>query len=658
MTVRTRDRGSMIAALVLVTGTCMSLAAQEPEEAASAVGYQPPVFSEETISLIEAVRITLAHQPNILLQSQDELLKAGLARQATGQFDTTLAGSLNYQYTQQELTQQAKEEEQKRRDDLREEAEELARLADESEQRLADFENAQFVFESGGDLTSVTFTDPVDQANWALIIETLNNAEPGSEDETREVVNQWLIEQVNAERQQAQETRAEQQNAEQILRDLGQVPQAEKTYRGDLNLELRKQYRSGPTFSPFLTLSGAGSNYVGKGQAPEKGGKGQTDTYRAVVGFRVNVPLGRGRGIDSTGAAEQAATTDYEAAVATTTHTAANGVLQTMRSYWQLVAAQRRLEVLERSLVLNQRILELSRAMVDADEMARAELARTLARETETRARVEEARRGLHQARLDFVTVVGLQVAHDSQAPLASDDFPPSPDPARLDAMDPGVLTLTAFANRKDFEAIKLLEESGQILFRGATLDIKRKTDLTAEVSYSGTNQDTNAAEGIGGAFTGSWVGPSAKVGLVIDWPIQNNVQLGRHDQQRARYNQSTISTRDLARKIQSNVVLTTETLRESARRLRQLAEAVDYYRESVAAELDKFQLGMSTLIDTLFTEQNQLSAELALVDSQQQYAELLAQLRFETATLLVEEEEGWVVGEADLVTPPVAVSQ
>jgi outer membrane protein TolC len=143
----------------------------------------------------------------------------------------------------------------------------------------------------------------------------------------------------------------------------------------------------------------------------------------------------------------------------------------------------------------------------------------------------------------------------------------------------------------------------------------------------------------------------------VLDWPIQNNIQLGKLDQQRSRYNQSAITTRDLARQIQSKIVLNAATLDEAAARVREYREAVEFYRESVETEIEKFRLGLSRLIDTIFTEQNQVTAELALVDSERQYAELLAQLRFETATILNELPEGWVVNEDNLITLPVVGS-
>jgi hypothetical protein len=47
-----------------------------------------------------------------------------------------------------------------------------------------------------------------------------------------------------------------------------------------------------------------------------------------------------------------------------------------------------------------------------------------------------------------------------------------------------------------------LLEDSGSVLFRAATLDVKRKTDLNAELSYSGRHETNSVGDGMWKALT------------------------------------------------------------------------------------------------------------------------------------------------------------
>jgi outer membrane protein TolC len=514
------------------------LAAEEPGEASETSSYQPPVYRAEAIPLLEAIRITLEHEPNIRLQVEEELYRAGRAREATGLFDSTVLGSIDYEHTEEELSQ-------------------ASRLVQDSDE-------------------------------------------------------------------------------------------------GTLDLRLQKQFRSGPVVQPFVTVAGSSIELSAEADDPSLEGTLSYDQYSSAVGFAVDIPLARGRGVASTGAPERAATTEYDATVATTTHTASSAVLATANSYWSLLAAQRNLQVAERSLKLNQRLLDLSREMVNADELPRVELARTQARLAEARAQVESAKSTLHQARLDFVTTVGLAAPDESSAPLAADDFPPIPTPEQLAAIDVGGLTVYAFSNRKDLEAAQLSEESGRILYRAAQLDLKVRTDLSAELSWTGRELTSSLSEGLEETLFGDYTGPSGKLGLTVEWPLQNNVQRGRLEQQRALYNQNAITTRDLARTIQSNIAVDIATLREAAQQVRQYTEAVDYYRESLDSEIEKFRIGVSTLVDAIFTEQNQIAAELGLISSLQQYAQLLAQLRYESATLLEEGDEGWMVTAANVLTLPI----
>jgi outer membrane protein TolC len=524
-------------AIQLIPGAVNIAAAQE-EEAPTALDYQPPVYSEVTIPLLEAVRVTLEHQPNIRLQRENELLRSGIAQQATGQFDMSFVGDLEIDHTEQESS--------------------------------------------------------------------------STDDRT-------LVQETNT---------------------------------GSLDLGLSKQLRSGPVLTPFVQLSGTNLSYSGDSVDATVE---TIDLYTSAIGFQIDIPLGRGRGVQSTGASEKAAEIDYRASIITTAHTASSEVLQTVQAYWTMLAAQRSLAVLERSLELNKRLLDLTQAMVDADEMPRAEMARARAREAESMARVEEARRNLYQARLDFVTTVGFQAADQSQAPMASDEFPVPADDAELEAIDAGLLTDSAFDLRQDYKAAQLSEESGLVLYRAATVDLSPQTDLGLDVSYTGREASTSVGDGLEGILFGDWTGPSAGADISVDLPFGNNTQRGQRDQQRALYNQSIISTRDLARRIQSNVVLISESLKEAALQTRRYREAVDFYRDAVKSEVEKFRIGMSTLLDTNFTEQNQILAELSMIASQRDYAQLLARLRFETATLVVEGPDGWTVNRENLFDVPTA---
>ena len=221
------------------------------------------------------------------------------------------------------------------------------------------------------------------------------------------------VEVVDQQHQQRQAEAAEEGLAEALetesdladkLDRLGDVPDVIQSFNANFNLSLDKQFRSGISISAFYDLTGTGANYKGKKHDVDDGGMGVIDAYTSTLGFRVLIPLGRGRGVESTGARERAAQIDYEASEAALAHAVSFNAYTTLLAYWDVVAAQENLQVLETSLELNRKILETTRALIDADEIPRSELARTEARVAEVEAGVEAARRRLQTARIALAT--------------------------------------------------------------------------------------------------------------------------------------------------------------------------------------------------------------------------------------------------------------
>ncbi|MEO8503306.1 MAG: hypothetical protein ABI609_05365, partial [Acidobacteriota bacterium] len=72
--------------------------------------------------------------------------------------------------------------------------------------------------------------------------------------------------------------------------------------------------------------------------------------------------------------------------------------------------------------------------------------------------------------------------------------------------------------------------------------------------------------------------------------------------------------------------------------------------------EVEKLKAGESTLVDTILSEQQRTSALLDLISARQQVAVLLAQLRFQTGTMVHEVADGNTqVSPEDLTTLPTA---
>lgn len=644
----------LLASVAVILVAAFLTAAPGPSTAATPEEAPPapyPVFTGGSITLEEALRIALEHVPNIQLQRQDALSKRGLAQEASGGFDATLVGDVSTEYNRQEVGESIKRDERNKRAELRQDAIDLGVVEDEATRRAGEFEIALTTLQNNGDLHAVDFSSIYDQADWDLLVGLLETSDPEVVDEVRTVIGQWVTDEANASAAERDEAHTQRLAAEKLLRNLGTVPDFEKVVRGNVNLELRKKYRTGVTLTPFLQVNAGGTNYLGKPRSAEFGGKGVDDNYKSVIGFRVTVPLARGRGPESASAAERAADVTYRASLAATTHAAATSLHEAILAYWQLAAAQDQLAAYEWSMGLSEQLLEISRALAGR-QIPAVEVGRAQARAAEARARVEQGRRSLHESRVAFARKIGLSVSATNEAPLAADEFPAVPDSTDLARLDSPAWQEHAIRQRQDYRSATLMQWASNVLVRGAAVDVRPQADLEVELSASGLDENNTFLEGFRGAF-GPYTGPGAKVSLLVDWPLSAGVQGGRYMQSQARYRQQQITARDLERTIRSNVLFTIGSLRESARQVADYEEAVRLYRQSVENEVRKLRDGRSTVIDAITTEQRLLDAETALVASRQQLAQTLASFRFETGTLVQEQSDGGWVRPEDAMTLP-----
>jgi len=638
---------------LLIGSSLNLLAAEEPVRDEKV--YAPPMITLPEISLIDAVRIALDHDPNIMLREEQTEFQRGISQEATGQFDTSFLGTVTLQYTQTELTDGAKKAERDKRKVQREGAEELGTQAALAEEQLAELVRLQ------NDPENFRLSDPrlLDVQNQLDLVNALirNADDPLVEAELTRLRDQVIQQQREALEERIRDLRTEEANALERLRKLGTVPEIDQSFFGSMSFRLVKPFRSGISISPSLEISGDAADFLGKDRDTNFGGKGGKDLYRADLGVSFDVPLGKGAGIESAASRETSSLIDYEASKYALEHSSSTTVFFTALAYWDLVAAQQRVGIFQESRGLQGRLVGITRAMIQGDELPGVELPRVQASEAGILVTLSSAERALHDARVNLARSIGLNVEDIVNAPLASEDFPLPPSEAFIDQVSTALLIREAIARRYDYKSALQLQESGKILMRAAWLDLRPQVNLRGDLKYSGLGEDSNVGGGVSRALFHNWTGPSTKLTLSVDKPIENNVFEGRLVQREADYRQRAISSGDLERTIKAAVVQTYAALQEAAQQVRESNNAVRYYREITGAEVERLRLGGSTLIDTITTEQRLVDSQLGLISARQQYANLLAQLRFETGTLVTHTPEGSRVTEENLKRMPFVQS-
>ncbi|MDQ2871363.1 MAG: TolC family protein [Acidobacteriota bacterium] len=632
--------------VLLMAASCGPLLAADARRDASPPPYDPPVltFPDNRISLIDAVRLTLRHDPNIKLSEQQTRLQEGVAQTETGRFDLTLLGNLNFSLTQTALTRSQVIAEEKRRTDIQKTISDITQTRDTATNAIGEYQRL------AADPTGFRLTDTGEQTQFDVLNTTIRNTADPEVRALYENLRTDLIARGLATNQQIfSRSLTELAIQQQRLADLGPLPKENQSISGTIGLQLVQPARNGITPGVIFNGSFESDRFKGKRNNADFGGKGSEDVYSYSVGFTVDALLLRGRGIDATGAPERAALIDYDASELTFKHSASVSVLNTIAAYWSLVAAQEQLDIARKSVELQNRRVEVTNALISGDEIPRSERARVLASQAGDQSLVFNAARAVNEARVNLARAMGLSVLEEANAPLASDPFPGPADPAVLRRASPDELITSAVDRRYDRLAARKLIESGGVLLRAAETDLRPRLDLHSQITAG-----TVAERRIGNTGHG-WSAPSFSVALDFEKPFGNHAAKGRLEQRDATLKQRSITATDLDRNIKANVVQFLRSLQETADQVQRAREAVDYYGRTIESENEMFRSGQSSLIDTILTQQLQTGALITYALARQQYATLLAQLRFESGTLVREGPRDARIEPNDLVTLPFA---
>jgi outer membrane protein TolC len=593
--------------------------------------YKPPVihFPVEGITLAEAVRLTMQNDPTIKTQLAAVEQQEGAAEEQQGAFDPTVFGKLFYEYRQQELPESRKQTEQDKRDRLAQGVTDNRANFNRANSLISQLQTAKTAGPGGPQAQAIGAIDPQIGAQ-LQILDVLINAQ------TNDSVKQQLL----ASRAQFIDSTVADltsglgqlvdgfQTGERLLQQLGPTPEDEVFYNGGFSVQLNKQTRWGLFFAPFVDGKVEGTNFKGKPRDENFGGKGLQDLFTFHAGVNVTLPLLRGRGTDAKGGFEKAARIAVDATRLAAQHQVSVSVLRTISAYWDLRAAQAGAAVARQSSELQTKISGLTSNSIDAGELPRVELARVQASDARSRARVQETEQTLHNARVALAIAMGIAVDEQPDAlPLAREEFPAGV--ADVTAPDVVRLATEAQSRRADVRSFSLLEDANKVLERQAETDKRPRLDVIDSLFYTALGErSVNTA-------IDRWVGPSTDLSLELEKPFGNNAAGGRYAQRQAESRQQQISTIDLKRQIGLAIIRAARSMQQARLRAEQAQNAVDAYQRTVDADVERFRAGDVTLIDTLLTESQQVDAKLSLISAQQDMAQLIAQLRFESGTLL-----------------------
>jgi outer membrane protein TolC len=413
------------------------------------------------------------------------------------------------------------------------------------------------------------------------------------------------------------------------------------TYTTDYGIGATQELRWGMKVEPHVAVSRLG----GTGLDPAH--------TEAHLGITVTQPLLRGRGTAATAAHETAASIDASAAALRARHVVAVRVLATVQAYWSCRVAWETVEILARAEQRAALFLDEERRMVEAHERAPTELHQVRAALAEARASRADAMRAYLVARHQLGLAMGLTWREIDALPAPVDPLDATPAAAAA-PLDAERLIGVALARRGDLRASRIAARSSEVLVGAAEDELQPRLDVSAELGYTGVT-DGNGPSPLVTSIGHGFLGPNFFAGLVLQLPTPSRQAHGALRQERARLATLAIAARDLERTIGANVARGVAELQAVQHQLTDAEEAVDDYLTARDNEVRKLRSNLSTEFDVLQIESRLTAAQLSAVRARASVLQTLAQLRFETGTLIDGKDDGGALSRESLVSLPVA---
>lgn len=404
---------------------------------------------------------------------------------------------------------------------------------------------------------------------------------------------------------------------------------------------LDKPFRSGVVAGPSIAFTRTDDNL--SGFDPQN---------RADLNFSVVIPFGQGLGTEAVTARERAAKINHDAARLSFEHVIAQRVLNTALTYWNYVAAYRRQEILAVSEVRARDLLQNTSNLVQAAAVPQAELAQLTANLADKSRSSILATQELFEARQQLGLAMGVTFEEFAFLPPPSDQLPNPAEVSSAISSAKERLTRLAIERRADLQSSRRQADSARALLAFTKDNLKPQVDLTLRAGYGGYDQGSGVREAFT-AYGDNIAGPNALAALRFAWPPANNAAKGRHDQQYAIYQQQLIRLNEVARSIQSSVVVALGRLESGSDEVAKSQLATNSFTKAVQHEQDKRRLGISTFNDVLLAEDRLTSAALENLRTQLRFANALVQLRFETGTIMASGPSGAAISLQRLTTVP-----
>lgn len=369
--------------------------------------------------------------------------------------------------------------------------------------------------------------------------------------------------------------------------------------------------------------------------------------YTTAAGVLARQPLLRGFGPARTNAGIHIAQHDYKASAAELESEIEERLAEALQTYWALVAAVYSYDVQVISYTAALDLLRVNRAKVEAGVLAQTEVLQAQAQAEQRRDLVVRVRQRVRDLEDQLKQLVFFQEG----IPFWSAEIYPTQGLVwREVEIDPEALVAQAMEERAEIRAARQRVVSAQIAREAASQDRLPRLDLTGSYSFNGLDDSVEQSH----ESLTTYDYDSGSIGLEFSFPLQNR-------QRRYRFAQSVERFRQLEEILEQTKDLVLLDIRTAVRELNTARERIDITRARVeseqanlAAELRRYEVGVSTSFEVLEFQEDLAAAQEAFIEAVVDYNRAAIAIERARGTLLESYGVTFMEPELDPVLEPV----
>lgn len=597
-------------------------------------------FAERQISAREAVEIALARGSDVALAQANLDAAHGRLQTSEGRFDPALRFNATVSRERAELIPAIVRQQTGNRVLLESLDREFSEVADELERQLAESPaTLSLQCQPGSEIIindrNICEDPEVAQQRQRLddLLTTLARSAGGDDDLQLDIAQlQADLRAANREfnRELIDTLRTVARGNRNARRDLGDIPENQVVSNLTLDLSWNKPLRNGWSVTPQIIMETVDDNFQGKPISSRFGGKGLKRATRSAFGVTITAPLGRG-GRAAVGAASDAARLRADAAAQALRFVAQRTSAQVLGAYWQLAGLQRQMQLAHQQLRAREELVQIGNALLEADEIAAAELGEPRAQLLQAEAELSATQSAYLAAHERLRLLLGLE----PHTQLRTTSEFPKLGPSQACLPELAQLYDNARSERGDLTSLQLSQAAAEREILAAKDGLKPRWDLSLTMAYGGREENSNIFEGYQRSLFEELAGPSILLTLSGEIAPNNGRARGALAQSVARGSQAQIQAEEAQRQTERDLVGARQRLELFATELRYRSATSELYKQLLDNTRYALKAGELSPSDALTTELDAFDAQSSLIQVRQAYASAIADLAFRSGSLI-----------------------